>query len=136
MAAYKVLSHQHVPEIRRFLGLFGPVPELLMVPLSAPVDRGIFAVCFVPLDGGALAAPLFADAAAQSPRTRLRPQTPQLRLVRGTGFCDLTVHQEGTTAVVLSAIDNLGMGAAAQAVACLERALGITSVAAVPACTP
>jgi len=125
LRAYKVLKHQHVPEVEAFLGMLGDAPHLRFVPWSAPVDRGIFATSFVPLTGEVDVAAIFADAYASTPSVRLRPETPNLRHVRGTGFCDLAVHREGDCAVVLAAIDNLGKGAAAQAVQCLELSLGL-----------
>lgn len=124
LRAYKVLNHQHVPEILGVLGDLGTAPELHFVPLSAPVDRGIFATCFVPV-GEADAASLLQAAYAEQSMIRVRPGSPQLRHVRGTGLADLSVHQDGSMAAVLSAIDNLGKGAAAQAVQCLNRSLGL-----------
>jgi N-acetyl-gamma-glutamyl-phosphate reductase len=125
LKAYKVLTHQHVPEILAFLGGLGTAPELAFVPLSAPVDRGIFATCFIPCAAGIDARALVADAYAGHRLVRLREGSPELRLVRGTGFCDLAVHRQGDTVVVLSAIDNLGRGAAAQAIQALEVAMAI-----------
>lgn len=126
LKAYKVLRHQHVPEIRAFLGGLDGDPQgppLHFVPLSAPVDRGIFATCFVPVrDVDPIA--VFGDAYADTPLVRLRTDTPHLRHVRGTAACDLAVHADGEMAVVLSAIDNLGKGAAAQAVQCLNLSRG------------
>jgi N-acetyl-gamma-glutamyl-phosphate reductase len=124
LKAYKVLQHQHVPEILAFLGGLGTAPELAFVPLSAPVDRGIFATCFVPVDAAVDAQAVLHDAYARHPMIRLRPVSPELRLVRGTNFADLSVHQQGGIAAVLCAIDNLGRGAAAQAVQALEIATG------------
>lgn len=134
LKAYKVLRHQHVPEIRAFLAGLGAAPAVHFVPLSAPVDRGILATCFVPV-ADVDAAAIVADAYAEYPLIRLRAETPELRHVRGTALCDIAVHQEGDTAVVLSAIDNLGKGAAAHAVQCLDLALGLpahTGLSAVP----
>ena len=57
--------------------------------------------------------------------------------VRGTGFCDLALHlDEPGLAVVLAAIDNLGRGAAAQGLACLERMLGIAPLPPAPPVLP
>ena len=75
--------------------------------------------------GDADAAAIVGDAYAGRPLVRLRPDTPEVRHVRGTALCDLSVHQDGPCAVVLSALDNLGKGAAAQAVQCLNLALGL-----------
>lgn len=143
LKAYKVLRHQHVPEIRAFLGGLGTAPELSFVPLSAPIDRGILATCFVPCDPSVDATAVLADAYRDHPLIRLRSGSPELRHVRGTAFCDLAAFREtdpetgGTDHVVavLSAIDNLGRGAAAQAVQALETALdlpGPSPLAAAP----
>jgi N-acetyl-gamma-glutamyl-phosphate reductase len=126
--AYKVLKHQHVPEVLGLLNALRPehtqALSLQFVPMSAPLDRGIFATCFVPLTGELNVDSLYADAYAAQPLIRLREESPELRFVRGTGFCDLAVHREGKTAVVLCAIDNLGRGAAAQGVQCMNKMFG------------
>lgn len=56
---------------------------------------------------------------------RIRRDSPEVRHVRGTAFADLSVAQAGDTAVVLCAIDNLGKGAATQAVQCLNLVAGL-----------
>ncbi len=122
--AYKVLAHQHGPEVRAMLAQLGDAPDVLFVPASAPLDRGIFATCFVPLRPGVNARAVVADAYRGKPLVRWREGSPELRHVRGTAFADLAVHQQGDTAIVLVAIDNLGKGAAAQAVQALNIALG------------
>lgn len=132
--AYKVLAHQHVPEIRAFLAGLGDAPPLHFVPVSAPLDRGIFATTFVETAGDP--APAFARAYGTSRFVRLRADTPEVRHVRGTALADLAVHRAGDHAVVLAAIDNLGMGAAGQAVRCLELATGLPPAPPVPPCTP
>lgn len=126
LKAYKVLSHQHVPEILAFLDGLGGAPPIAFVPLSAPVDRGILATCFVPVPPEVDARDIVAEAYAAHPLVRLREGSPELRLVRGTAFADLSVHQQADVAVVLCAIDNLGRGAAAQAVQALELALHVS----------
>lgn len=122
LRSYKTLAHQHVPEVQAFLGGLGEAPEVNFVPLSAPVDRGIFASVLVEVRGDARAS-VQAHYAA-SPLIRFRDGSPELRHVRGTAFADLTVHQQRNTAAVLVAIDNLGKGAAAQAVQALNGSLG------------
>ena len=120
---YKVLRHQHVPEIRGFLDGLGDAPAIHMVPWSAPVDRGILASILVDLDEEVDALAVFADAYAETPWVRLRQA--ELRLVRGTAFAHVDVHQDGEVAAVNVAIDNLGRGAAAQAVQALALAAGV-----------
>lgn len=127
LKAYKVLTHQHAPEVRAFLATLGEAPALHFVPTSAPLDRGILVTAFVPVAGDARAA--IGDAYAGRPLIRLREGSPELRHVRGTAFADLSVHQDGGMAVVLVAIDNLGKGAAAQAVQCFNLAAGLPEAA-------
>jgi N-acetyl-gamma-glutamyl-phosphate reductase len=122
--AYKVLQHQHVPEIQQFLGQWTETPQVHFVPQSGPYDRGIFATCFVPLREKVDVAALYRDAYGPAPLVRLRSSSPELRFVRGTGFCDLSVHAVDDHAVVLCAIDNLGRGAAFQGVQALNTAMG------------
>jgi N-acetyl-gamma-glutamyl-phosphate reductase len=65
---------------------------------------------------------------------------PETRSVRGTNVARIAVHrpQDGDMVVVLSAIDNLGKGAATQAVQNmnlmlgLPEAMGLEQVAALP----
>lgn len=134
--AYKVLSHQHVPEVRAFLAQLGAAPALHFVPQSAPLDRGIFVTAFMALDRDLDAPALFADTYGAHARVRIRPGTPEIRFVRGTAFCDLSIHQDDRQVVVLSALDNLGKGAASQAVQCLELALDLPEATRIPPCTP
>ena len=123
--AYKPLAHQHAPEVTAFLRLLGDAPPLRFVPHSLPLDRGILATTFVPIDPDLDATALVHRAYAGAPLVRLRPGSPELRHVRGSAFADLSVCQEEETAVVLSAIDNLGKGAASQAIQCANLALGL-----------
>lgn len=136
--AYKVLEHQHVPEVLRLLGRLGRAPSLLLVPTSAPLDRGIFASCFVPVAPGIDPVAIVRDTYAGRPLVRLRAGSPELRHVRGTAFADLSVTASDGMAVVLVAIDNLGRGAAAQAVQCANLAFGLPEQTGLmnPACTP
>jgi len=46
----------------------------------------------------------------------VRYQTPVLAAVRGSNFCDVKAESEGERVVAVSAIDNLGKGAAGQAI--------------------
>ncbi|MBX2802738.1 MAG: N-acetyl-gamma-glutamyl-phosphate reductase [Myxococcales bacterium] len=125
LRAYKVGVHQHVPEVRTWLQTLGPCPHLAMVPQSGPFDRGIFATVFAPIAADVDVAGLFADTYGPAPLIRLRAGSPELRHVRGTAFADLSVHGTPGTAIVLVALDNLGKGAASQAVQCANAALDL-----------
>jgi N-acetyl-gamma-glutamyl-phosphate reductase len=132
--AYKVLDHQHVPEIRRCLegaGLPAATPWL-MVPQSGPFARGIFTTLFATAPRDVTTAEvraLFAAEYADDPFVRLRGDTPQVGHVRGTNFCDVSVRAQGREVVVLTAIDNLGKGMVSQAVQNLNLMFGLEETA-------
>jgi len=139
LKAYKVLRHQHTPEIEAFLSTLGAFGRLHFVPLSAPLDRGILATVFFELSDVTADPVVQLEAAyAAHPLIRVRSASPELRHVRGTGFCDLHVQRDGTQVTVLAAIDNLGKGAAAQAVQCLNLSVGLPTTAglALAPCLP
>jgi len=123
LKGYKVLQHQHTPEVTTFLQGLGAFERLDFVPLSAPVDRGILATCFLPIATQEGPAETLSAAYDDHPFARVRSGPPELRHVRGTGMCDLWVTEEGGAVVVQSAIDNLGKGAAAHGVQCLNLAM-------------
>jgi N-acetyl-gamma-glutamyl-phosphate reductase len=122
MRAYKVMTHQHQPEISQELfriGLAGMGAlefDLAMVPQSGPFTRGIFSVAHVRLPADVDATDLYARRYGSEPFVRVRRDTPALRHVVRTNFCDVSVHQRGRRVVVLTAIDNLGKGMASQAI--------------------
>jgi len=131
MRAYKVLSHQHHPEIVQELmrlGLAGMGPlafDLAMVPQSGPFSRGIFTVAHARLQEDVDAAELYARRYEPEPFVRMRRDTPALRHVTRTNFCDVSVHQKGRRVVVLTAIDNLGKGMASQAIQNMNILFGV-----------
>jgi len=126
--AYKVLNHQHLPEVRACMAAVGIKGELAFVPQSAPMVRGIFASLQFPLPAGmdlaglqARAKEVFRDA----PLVRLVADSPRVGAVAGSAFADLSVAARDGSGVVLCAIDNLGKGMAAQAVQNMNLALGL-----------
>ena len=125
LKAYKILSHQHGPEINTFLSGLNPVDPIRFVPLSAPIDRGILATAMLPMKRAwslEEAQETLREKYAQHPLVRVREGSPEIRHVRGTAFCDVAAFVDGKDVVVISAIDNLGKGASTQAVQCLNHA--------------
>lgn len=112
---YKVLAHQHVPEVQRAIAeAGGPAAlDLQFVPISAPVRRGI--LVSVPVPGATLER--YAVFYQGNPLVTTSAQPPDLLAVTGTPLAHVSVVQKGDHAVVFSVIDNLGRGAASQAVA-------------------
>jgi len=114
VSPYKVGSHQHVPEIAQLLGF--PVS---LTPHLLPVRRGLLATCNVRSTGAEVRALLEAQYATSGIVTVL-PEgvAPELARVQGTDGAELGVFSDRHTerTIVICALDNLGKGAAGQAV--------------------
>lgn len=121
---YGVGKHRHQPEIARNMGKAAGEPvNVVFTPHLLPMSRGIIATCYAKLN-----APLTAEAAhalyvsryADEPFVRVLPSgsVATTRNVRGSNFCDISVHivSGGTVLEVVSALDNMVKGAAGQAV--------------------
>ena len=127
---YKVLGHQHGPEIRQTLGTH---VSLDFVPASGPWTRGIWGTAQIewPEATDPNTVPSwYEEAYADAPCVRCRPDgLPALQPTVGTPFCDLGWKMDGSTLVVGFALDNLLKGAASQAVQNLNRALDLPETA-------
>jgi len=126
VSPYKVGSHQHAPELAQALGY-----PVCLVPHLLPVRRGLIATCYVrPL--GDLREPLEAAYAAAAAVTVLPEDvSPELSRVQGTDGAEIGVFTDGATGagIVIRALDNLGKGAAGQAVQNANLALGLEETA-------
>ncbi|MEU4778592.1 N-acetyl-gamma-glutamyl-phosphate reductase [Micromonospora sp. NPDC023633] len=116
LSPYRVGTHQHVPEIKQATGATG----LSFTPVLAPMPRGILAtVTAVPARGVDPRAVL-AEAYADAPFVHVLPEGawPHTAATLGSNSCHLqaTVDVDSRRMIVLSALDNLGKGAAGQAV--------------------
>jgi N-acetyl-gamma-glutamyl-phosphate reductase len=128
--AYKVLAHQHTPEILQTLG---DHVDLAFAPASGPWTQGIWGTAHVtlpaPTDADAVAG-WFSDAYGDAACVRLWEGTlPELRNVVDTPFCDVGWTLQDQHLVVGFAIDNLMKGAASQAVQNLNLLLGLSETA-------
>ncbi len=131
--AYRVGRHQHTPEMERALARTGRSPAVTFVPHLVPAVRGIVTTSYVATrsDAEALRAALH-EAYAGEPFVRVLPagQTPDPKRLAGSNACELAVEVDAhgdraATAVVIGAIDNLGKGAAGQALQNLNVMLGL-----------
>jgi len=119
---------EHLAEVRAAMAAVGIKGELAFVPQSAPMVRGIFASLQFPLPPGLDLAGLQAraqDVFRDAPLVRLVADSPRVGAVAGSAFADLAVAARSGSGVVLTAIDNLGKGMAAQAVQNMNLALGL-----------
>ena len=119
--AYGVFTHRHAPEIGQELNVAaGRQVAFIFTPHLIPMNRGILTTAYVRLKPGVdreKVLAVFADAYRTSPFVRVLAEgLPDTRSVRGTNFCDIGVAVRGRDAIVVSAIDNLGKGAAGEAV--------------------
>ncbi|MGH7729052.1 MAG: N-acetyl-gamma-glutamyl-phosphate reductase [Vulcanimicrobiaceae bacterium] len=127
--AYGLAGHRHGPEIERELAALGAAAPLLFTPHVVPLRRGLLADCYAfyaeaPVVGAVQAA--FARAYDGSPFVRVlaADRAPSLRAVAGTNDAEISVGVAGRIVRVLVALDNLGKGAAGQALQALNVMLG------------
>jgi N-acetyl-gamma-glutamyl-phosphate reductase len=125
-APYAVGDHRHAPEIGQQLGF-----PVCFVPHLLPVRRGLLATCYV--QTAADVRGLLESAYASSDVVRLLPEgvSPEIARVQGTDAAELGVFTDGATGttIVICALDNLGKGAAGQAVQNANLALGLEETA-------
>ncbi|MFI1196529.1 N-acetyl-gamma-glutamyl-phosphate reductase [Micromonospora sp. NPDC020750] len=126
LSPYKVGAHQHVPEIKQATG----ATSLSFTPLLAPMPRGILAtVTAVPTGSGIDPRAVLAEAYADAPFVHVLPEGawPHTAATLGSNSCHLQagVDVDSGRVIVVSAIDNLGKGAAGQAVQCANLMLGL-----------
>ncbi|HWE82373.1 MAG TPA: N-acetyl-gamma-glutamyl-phosphate reductase [Gaiellaceae bacterium] len=118
---YAVGGHRHAPEIGQILGR-----AVTFVPHLLPVRRGLLATCYVRSDADIRA--LLVEAYAGSPVVRVLPEgiEPEIGRVQGTDAAEIGVFSDGATGmtIVICAEDNLGKGAAGQAIQNANLALG------------
>ncbi|HZQ51131.1 MAG TPA: N-acetyl-gamma-glutamyl-phosphate reductase [Bryobacteraceae bacterium] len=128
-SAYGLLNHRHVPEILQNSGL--GERELTFTAHLLPLDRGILETIYIrtqhvekPVDLLGIYEEFYQD----DPFVRLYApgKLPDLRAVQHTNFCDIgfVFQPESQRAVIVAVEDNLGKGAAGQAVQNMNLMLG------------
>ncbi|RHX90524.1 N-acetyl-gamma-glutamyl-phosphate reductase [Leptospira stimsonii] len=119
--AYKILTHQHEPEIQEYIFSHSGLkePEVLFVPHLLPVFRGILSTIFLEFETEPAVDPMqvLLDSSKGEPFIRIlkSPEEIELKKVQNTNFLDISLRKRGNTLVVVSALDNLVKGAAGQA---------------------
>ena len=142
LSTYKTAgAHQHIPEMRQAVAeAAGREPgevRLSFTPVLAPMPRGILAVTHVtPYDGGAGLYDSLAGAYAGEPFVRVLPEGtwPVTGATGGSNSAHIQVgyDEAGGRAVIVTAIDNLGKGAAGQALQNANIVLGLDETAGLP----
>jgi N-acetyl-gamma-glutamyl-phosphate reductase len=125
LSPYKVGAHQHVPEIKQATG----ATSLSMTPVLAPMPRGILATVTARFATDGDPREVLAEAYANEAFVHVLPegQWPHTAATLGSNSCHLqaTVDIDSGRIVVVSALDNLGKGAAGQAVQCANLMSGL-----------
>jgi len=119
--AYNLFSHRHTPEILEHTGI--PESQLTFSTHLLPLARGILSTIYVTLDQPRTAdsiEALYRTFYAGRPMIRLwrAGSLPELQHVAHTNFCDIgfALDPSGRRLIIVSCLDNLGKGAAGQAV--------------------
>lgn len=132
--AYNLFRHRHTPEILDHLNL--QAADVVFSTHLLPVRRGILSTLYAwlrqPRTRGEIQE-LYQNFYRHHRLVRVRPagELPELKYVVGTNFCDLgfALDESGERVVVVSCLDNLGKGAAGQALQNLNLMLGFEEVA-------
>jgi N-acetyl-gamma-glutamyl-phosphate reductase len=131
---YGIPRHRHTPEIAQGLAAAGADGVgVTFVPHLVPQVRGIVSTCYLSLgedlDDEALTS-ILDDAYDAEPFVHPVRQPPSSKLASGSNHAFLFAARTGPRrAVVVGAIDNLGKGAAGQAVQNMNVALGLPETA-------
>jgi len=138
LRAYKANEHQHMPEIDQELGRLGhSTVRVIFVPHLVPMTRGLYASVYLRLRRRVTAAQVqrwYEQFYRDEPFVRVLAPTaglPKTARVTGTNDCEVAVRVApgGRTVIALAAIDNLGKGAAGQAIQNLNVMLGFDETA-------
>jgi N-acetyl-gamma-glutamyl-phosphate reductase len=133
--AYGLFTHRHTPEVEEHLGL--APGDVMFTTHLLPLARGLLATLYV-----WLAAPrraeeieaIYRSFYAGRPMVRIWPagKLPELQHVAHTNFCDIgfALDPAGQRLVVVACLDNLGKGAAGQAVQNFNLMMGLEEATA------
>jgi N-acetyl-gamma-glutamyl-phosphate reductase len=124
--AYGLVEHPHGPEMQEALmRLGGRRATVAFTPHLVPMTRGILAICYARPRGSVTAVRLEEAARAMyrdEPFVRVVPveggRSPRTKWTTGSNVCFVAyaVNRETGLALAIAALDNLGKGAAGQAI--------------------
>jgi N-acetyl-gamma-glutamyl-phosphate reductase len=130
--AYNVMTHRHAPEIWQELGS----SSLIFTPHLLPINRGILSTIYVKVRESvneSMIADCLKSAYHQEPFIRIYENgtLPEIKFVAHTNFCDIGWRFDAarSSLILVSAIDNVGKGAAGQAVQNMNVMLGLEETA-------
>jgi N-acetyl-gamma-glutamyl-phosphate reductase len=125
-SAYGLLNHRHTAEME--MAISGTV---LFTPHLVPMTRGILATCYSEAAGPCDPLAALRNAYLGEPFVHVTDQPPATKWVTGSNGVQITARYDERTGRVLalSAIDNLGKGAAGQMIQCANLMLGLDETA-------
>ena len=130
--AYKALVHGHEPEIASALADAGSDAGIAFVPHLVPMTRGLLATCYVRSTASANECVMAARALYDgSPFVRVTDTSPKTKWASASNlaFVHYAADPERGLVVATCAIDNLGKGAAGQAIQNANLMLGFDATA-------
>jgi len=128
-SAYGLLNHRHTAEME--MALKGTV---LFTPHLVPMSRGILATCYGEVAGPGDPLEVLRSAYSNEPFVHVTADPPATKWVSGSNAVQVTARRDERTGriIALSAIDNLGKGAAGQMIQCANLMLGFEETAGLP----
>jgi len=131
--AYKVVKHNHIPEVEQELSSIyfnrddcrqqRTEIKVCFTPHFLPINRGILSTCYLTLKESKEeeeVLEIYQKFYQKAPFVRIfePPNLPEIKYVAGTNYCDIgfTIDERVGKIKVISVIDNLLKGAAGQAV--------------------
>jgi N-acetyl-gamma-glutamyl-phosphate reductase len=125
-AAYGLLNHRHTAEMEMAIG-----GTVLFTPHLVPMTRGILATCYGEALGPCDPLAVLREAYTAEPFVHVTDQPPATKWLTGSNGVQLTARYDERTGriIVLSALDNLGKGAAGQMIQCANLMLGFDETA-------
>jgi N-acetyl-gamma-glutamyl-phosphate reductase len=133
--AYKVVKHNHIPEVEQELSSIyfdgndnkqiqqGAEIKVCFTPHLLPINRGILSTCYLTLKESKEeedVLEIYQKYYQKAPFVRIfePPNLPEIKFVTGTNYCDIgfSIDERMGKIKIISVIDNLLKGAAGQAV--------------------
>ena len=132
--AYNVGTHRHSIEIQRTLDVLahGQQTEVIFAPYLIPMDRGILSTGHVkPKQHISIEhlTDVYQKAYADEPFVRFSPELPSTKNTARTNFADVAIRMVKSRIIAISAIDNMGKGAAGQAIQNMNLMFGLDETA-------
>ena len=128
---YGVSGHRHFPEIKQELeSISGGVIGLTFTPHLVPMSRGIEATIYTDLiDSDADILSCYEKAYENEEFVKMLPEGvyPETRSVKSSNYCQISIQyvEHSNKLVIMSVIDNLGKGAAGQAIQNMNLMFGL-----------